>query len=342
MDLDRQIIEKKDFPIGRRGYDPEAVDAHLEQVANEVDALRRAAQHRTRPSGESLASVAASQVQAIVEAAETTATDIRRQAEQDARRVNQDAERAAEHTRDDAVQQAQAHVEAVSKASALMLQRVDAMENEVNALVESLRTGTNRLTADLALLEGNMGELYEASGHKSTDAALTSAPAAVPAFGEEQPAEDALREEEIGEAVSYEPSYEDAAVPDVVEEVVIAETDVDEPESSEMAIEEVQAVEFGIAEIDTSQLEAEPFVEPPPPEPEPEPEPEAAAPVEEAAAAEDSAGAASADLDGARLIALNMALNGQPREEADRYLADNFDIPDRKALLDEVYAAVEG
>ncbi|MDX6666975.1 MAG: hypothetical protein QOK04_355, partial [Solirubrobacteraceae bacterium] len=29
MALDRQSIEKKDFPVGRRGYDPQAVDAHL-------------------------------------------------------------------------------------------------------------------------------------------------------------------------------------------------------------------------------------------------------------------------------------------------------------------------
>jgi len=48
------------------------------------------------------------------------------------------------------------------------------------------------------------------------------------------------------------------------------------------------------------------------------------------------------DVEGARLIALNMALNGQSREETDRYLAENFDLPDRKRLLDEVYASVEG
>jgi hypothetical protein len=49
-----------------------------------------------------------------------------------------------------------------------------------------------------------------------------------------------------------------------------------------------------------------------------------------------------ADGEGARLIALNMALNGEPREATDQYLAENFDLPDRAALLDEVYASVEG
>jgi hypothetical protein len=52
--------------------------------------------------------------------------------------------------------------------------------------------------------------------------------------------------------------------------------------------------------------------------------------------------ARSDDLDGARLVALNMALNGDSREAADRYLAENFDVPDRERLLDEVYAAIEG
>lgn len=48
------------------------------------------------------------------------------------------------------------------------------------------------------------------------------------------------------------------------------------------------------------------------------------------------------DDDGARLIALNMALNGTPREETDRYLAENFRLTDRRGLLDEVYSSVEG
>ncbi len=48
------------------------------------------------------------------------------------------------------------------------------------------------------------------------------------------------------------------------------------------------------------------------------------------------------DLDGARLVALNMALSGEPREQTDRYLADSFQLSDRAKLLDEVYTAVEG
>jgi hypothetical protein len=51
-------------------------------------------------------------------------------------------------------------------------------------------------------------------------------------------------------------------------------------------------------------------------------------------------GSDGGDVEGARLIALNMALNGTSRDETDRYLAENFDLPDREQLLDEVYATI--
>jgi hypothetical protein len=41
---------------------------------------------------------------------------------------------------------------------------------------------------------------------------------------------------------------------------------------------------------------------------------------------------------GARLIALDLAMRGTPREETARYLSDNFELPDSESLLDEVYA----
>jgi DivIVA domain-containing protein len=46
--------------------------------------------------------------------------------------------------------------------------------------------------------------------------------------------------------------------------------------------------------------------------------------------------------EGARLVALNMALNGTPREETARYLADNFQLEDQEAILDDVYSRIGG
>src|SRR5689334_8459581 len=131
MSLDRQSIEKRDFPIGRRGYEPEAVDEHLARLADEIDALNRQSQRR---SPESIAVVASQQVAAIVQAAETTAADLERQAADEADRIRREAEDAARQTRDEAVAASQEHVGKVADGVSHMLQRVDAMESELGAL----------------------------------------------------------------------------------------------------------------------------------------------------------------------------------------------------------------
>jgi DivIVA domain-containing protein len=244
--LDRQSIEKKDFPIGRRGYDPAAVDAHLTALAEEIEELRRASRKRS----DTLAATASDQVRSIVEAAEQSATEIQTQAEQDARDIRDEANAEAKRTRAQATEQAREYVGKVSESTSVMQQRVDAMETELQALVENLRTGTNRLNADLSLLISNMVELRETAETR-------------PRF-EPEPGADAY---------------------------ALDEND-----------EEAQAG--------------------PPPSAAPEP-------------------AGGQDAEGARLIALNMALNGTPREETDRYLADHFELDDRGQLLDEVYASVE-
>jgi DivIVA domain-containing protein len=79
------------------------------------------------------------------------------------------------------------------------------------------------------------------------------------------------------------------------------------------------------------------------PEPEPAPEAEASTPDTSQPAPEPAAaGLGGAGPEGARLVALNMALNGTPREEAARYLADNFELEDQEAILDDVYSRLGG
>ena len=46
--------------------------------------------------------------------------------------------------------------------------------------------------------------------------------------------------------------------------------------------------------------------------------------------------------EGARVIALNMALSGSSREETAAYLAENFELDDPEALLDDVYSRAGG
>jgi len=68
----------------------------------------------------------------------------------------------------------------------------------------------------------------------------------------------------------------------------------------------------------------------PPPEREPTPPP---------VPAPDSNGGRSGDESGARLVALNMALEGAPRRQTAGYLAEHFALPDVDALLDAVYVS---
>ena len=48
---------------------------------------------------------------------------------------------------------------------------------------------------------------------------------------------------------------------------------------------------------------------------------------------------ADADADAARLVALDLALSGRSRAEAERALAEHYALADGRALVDEVYAA---
>ncbi|MEJ7786337.1 MAG: DivIVA domain-containing protein [Solirubrobacteraceae bacterium] len=277
MPLDRQSIEKRDFPIGRRGYEPEAVDEHLARLADEIDALKRQPQPQRR-GAESLATVASQQVASIVQAAESTAADLERQASDEAERIRREAEAEARSTRDDAAEASQAHVGKVSESVSHMLQRVDAMEAELGSLLEGLRTGANRLQADLTLLEGNVGEFRGSGGPAgATDAVAERT---------------GHREIPAPAAPEGPPPVPAADLPPDAEEPA--------PEEGSAVTERVPAAIGVPADADADE-----------------------------------------DVEGARLIALNMALNGTPREETDHYLADNFDLSDRGALLDEVYASIE-
>jgi DivIVA domain-containing protein len=246
VEMDRQAIERRDFPIVRRGYDPASVDAHLRALAGQVEELSKQA---GGPERDSLAATAGAQVQSILEAAQASARAIEAEAAEHAASARAEADADARRTREQAVAAAQERVAAVTAATEALLQRVGTMDGETKTLVESLRGGAGRLVGDLEALSVEMGTLYDAA------AARTSEPA------------------------SAAPAPEPVAAPAV----------------------EPRAPENGA-------------IEPPP---------------------------NGDDLDGARLVALNMALNGDSREATDRYLAENYDLPDRERLLDEVFAAIE-
>ena len=284
MALDRQSIEKKDFPVGRRGYDPAAVDAHLASVAEEVEELKRSARRRS----ESLATASSEQVRAIVDAAESSAAEIQRQAEEDAREMRADAKRDAQTAREQATSQAREYLDNVSQATADMHKRIEAMQNELGSLLDSLKAGANRLGADLQLLEGNLDQVREAASPRR--------------FEPEEPARASV--------TSARDDRTAAAGDEHIDPEVQSAADLYGVDAGELAAATAGA----------------------------DPKPEAPAAVHR----DPTGGAGDDDMEGARLIALNMALNGTPREETERYLAENYRLSDRGALLDEVYESVEG
>jgi DivIVA domain-containing protein len=125
--VDRDRIERRDFPTGRRGYEPAAVDAHLRRVADEFEA-------RVHPPPLTLSSGASEQVRLILEAAERSASELRSKAGEDA----------------------SDHVARVQEAADGMLAKLDALEGELERLVTALRMGGERLVQGLAELQSEV------------------------------------------------------------------------------------------------------------------------------------------------------------------------------------------
>ena len=143
---------RDDFPSNRRGYDPAAVDAHLDRIADEVDEMRRQA---AAPAP--LSAQAGDQVKAIVEA----------------------AERGAQEIRDAAQAEARAHVAHVTAAADRLRERIEQMERDMTQLIIDLREGADRLHGDLDELQAGTDELSTARG-AAPAASDPEAPAAAP------------------------------------------------------------------------------------------------------------------------------------------------------------------
>jgi DivIVA domain-containing protein len=232
--VDRDEIQRRDFPTGRRGYDPASVDEHLRRVADELEGLRRPAPPPSLSGGTS------EQVRHILEAAERSADELRARAGDEA----------------------SAHVTRVREAADGLLGRLDELEAELARLLQGLRHSGERLARGLEELQAEASRAAGASRPREEDFAA----------GASRPPE-----EDFAARASRPPEEDFAA--------------------------------------------AEP------------PAPQDAEPTPPLAPSDDEAGA--------RLIALNMALDGTPREETARYLAEHFALADPEALLDDVYSRAE-
>jgi len=144
--VDRDAIERRDFPVGRRGYDQAAVDEHLRRVADEMESLRAT----PRAAAPALSAGASEQVRAILEAAEAGAAELRAEAGREAGE----------------------HVARVQEAAGGMLSRLDRLEGELSALLENLRRSSERLN------EG-MAELHEQAAWLAPEPAAEAPPSEI-------------------------------------------------------------------------------------------------------------------------------------------------------------------
>ena len=299
MSLDRQSIEKRDFPISRRGYETVAVDEHLAQVAAEVEALKAATP--APEAAASLASSASDRIRGIVEAAETTAAEIERSARDDAEAVRAAAASDAAAARDAASSEAQAHVAEVQEATRVMLERIGTLENVVTGLLTNVRSAAGGIGADLATLHAQVaqvGGLGSGAPARTTEPPApdpTSAPEPTPAPVAPSGAVATTTE---SQAPVAPPAPPDPA-PVAGEPVDPGTVDGTLVEGGDAAADEPLAPELPLSDLPPAQR--------------------------------------STDVAGARMVALNLVLDGVPREEIEAHLEERYALDDCAALLDELY-----
>jgi len=155
MAIDRQRIEKRDFPLVKEGYVREAVDAHLSAIAEEVSAGPA-----MKPG--TLAETAAARVREIVGQAEARGAEIARQAELAAAQRRADTEREQGRVREEAVQRTRSEVRDVSSTLERIVVGLDEAERDVRSVIALLREQARGLAGELALVDREMDRAYEA------------------------------------------------------------------------------------------------------------------------------------------------------------------------------------
>ena len=146
--MDRDGIQRRDFPTGRRGYDPAAVDEHLRRVADAFES-------NSPLPAPSFAASTSDQVREILEAAERSVASVRAEASREA----------------------SDHVNQVQQAAAGLLSKLDELESELGRLLTALRASGERLTAGLEQLQADVAGAAPAT----TPGRAASPPAAAPA-----------------------------------------------------------------------------------------------------------------------------------------------------------------
>ncbi len=171
-----------------RGYESGTVDAHIRMLADEYEILEARAQEAiaqsaAAPAPVAVADTASDQVRFIIEATEKSVAEMKQKAEAEAEAHRAEAygelERAriqargeVDRARAEASQQARMHVANVAQVAHGLLSRVEVMEREIATLLEGMRGGSARVSAELAMLQTMVGDVRATTVALNTDLPL--------------------------------------------------------------------------------------------------------------------------------------------------------------------------
>lgn len=307
--MEREQILRDDFPSARKGWDPGAVRAHLRAVADSGGAERGASP---------LADGAAERVRTVIAAAEELASEISADAQVEAERLLAEARGEAEQLLAEARNEADARVEQARAAVGSLVAQADELRTRVGTLGEELAGS----------IRSNAVPIGAATASRTS--AEVPGPAVVP-----EPTPPLTPEPTPDPVPEPTPDPVPEPTPDPVPERVPDPTPPDPAPAPDLPD----------------------APEPAPPAPEPEIQPPVA--VSASASTDDliaqlrcGSGVAAAangttvapavsgsDHGAARLVAMNMALDGTSRERIAAQLRTEFgDVADLDGMLDDVLA----
>jgi hypothetical protein len=322
MDLGKDEIVRDDFPTARKGWDPDAVRAHLERLADRIGSQKAAGAVAERVSG-------------IVSAAEDAAAGIEADGRKAAAGMREDAERALADARAEAAEivarskrEAEASVELAQETVDRLLGQAKELRGRIDGLGDTL---ADEIRGRVAGITGGEAKDPAGAGEAQSPTAAEpppierAEPAATEAASELDPAGE-TRPEAEPEPAATEPEPEPAAEdqPEPRPEPAAETRPEPEPEPAGEAPPEPEQSQGGTSTDDLiAQLRGAG-------------DGAAAEAKEDPVAAEPSA-TGGPDQGAARLVAMNMALEGAEREAIAARLAEEFDgLDDLGGLVDEV------
>lgn len=310
--MERDQIIRDDFEVVRKGWDPDAVKVHLSEVADAIPAEDSTGRERT------LGDTTAVSVRGVLEAAETAAAEIQSTSQADADKRVADAQAEAERI----VAEARAEAAGVldgAKGDA------DAHTTTARQAVESLVTEAEELYTQVAALSERVSVSAPVLGG-GPSAEVPSGPVIVPEPTPPltpEPSPDPVPEPTPDPVPEPTPAPTPEPTPDPVPEPIPTPDPTPQPAPTP---EFAEAPAATTTEELIAQLRAS----------------TGAASLEKAngetAAALDSVTAISgSDLGAARLVALNMALEGATREQIASQLGNEFgELDGVEGMLDDV------